>query len=107
VLDGGTLWHLQKFFQYIKHIILEFTPPPFSFIFPSPEYLGNSEKLPKHQGPNEEMANELNTTFSKEKIKKNEEMLTMPDHKGNADQNYIKIPPHSCYNGYHKEFQQQ
>jgi hypothetical protein len=30
------LWHLQKFWQYIKYIKLEFTPPPFSFIPPSP-----------------------------------------------------------------------
>jgi hypothetical protein len=32
----GALWHLQKFLQYIKYIILEFTHPPFSFILPSP-----------------------------------------------------------------------
>jgi hypothetical protein len=30
---GGMLWHLQEFLQYI---IVEFTPPPFSFIPPPP-----------------------------------------------------------------------
>jgi hypothetical protein len=23
-------------------------------------------------------------------------MLNIPDHKGNANQNHVKIPPHSC-----------
>jgi hypothetical protein len=42
---------------------------------------------------------ELNRAFSKMKLKwpkNNKEMLNIPDHKGNANQNHIKIPPHSC-----------
>jgi hypothetical protein len=34
-------------------------------------------------------------------------MLTIPGHKGNANQNHIKIPPHLCQNGYHQEHKQQ
>jgi hypothetical protein len=30
-------------------------------------------------------------------------MLTIPGHKGNANQNYTKILPHFWYNGYHQE----
>jgi hypothetical protein len=45
-------------------------------------------------------ANELNRVFSKEKVqmvkKTNEEMLNISRHKGNANQNYVTIPPHSC-----------
>jgi hypothetical protein len=37
--------------------------------------------------------------FSKEEIqmakKTHEKMLTIPAHKGNANKNHIKIPPHS------------
>jgi hypothetical protein len=36
VLGGGSLWHLQKFLQYIKYIRLEVTPPPGSFIASPP-----------------------------------------------------------------------
>jgi hypothetical protein len=28
--------------------------------------------------------------------KSHEEMLNIPGHKGNATQNHVKIPPHSC-----------
>jgi hypothetical protein len=39
--------------------------------------------------------------------KTHEEMLTIPTHKGNANQNHVKIPPHPCLNSYHQEHQQQ
>jgi hypothetical protein len=34
-------------------------------------------------------------------------MLNIPGHKRNANQNYIKISPHSSQNGYHQEHKQQ
>jgi hypothetical protein len=34
-------------------------------------------------------------------------MLSIPCHKGNGNQNHIKIPPHSCENGCHQEHKQQ
>jgi hypothetical protein len=50
--------------------------------------------------PMKKWANELNRIFSKEEVqmakKTHEKMLTIPVHKGNANQNHIKIPPHSC-----------
>jgi hypothetical protein len=52
----------------------------------------------------------LNRDFSKEEVqmaKNHKEMFNMPGHKGNANQNHIKIPPHSCYNDYHQEHKQQ
>jgi hypothetical protein len=39
--------------------------------------------------------------------KTHEKMLTISDHKGNANQNHTKIPPHTCYNSYHQEQHQQ
>jgi hypothetical protein len=44
-------------------------------------------------------ATELNRTFSKEEIqmaKNHEKMLTILDHKGNANKNHTEIPPYSC-----------
>jgi hypothetical protein len=44
--------------------------------------------------------NDMNRAFSKEEVqmskKTHEEMLNIPGHKGNENQNHIKIPPHSC-----------
>jgi hypothetical protein len=34
-------------------------------------------------------------------------MLTIPDHKGNANQNHTKILPHSCQNSYHQKHHHQ
>jgi hypothetical protein len=34
-------------------------------------------------------------------------MLTIPGHKGNANQNHTKILPHSSQNGFHQEHKQQ
>jgi hypothetical protein len=55
---------------------------------------------PKVNEPIKKWATELNRTFSKEKVqmakKKSEKMLTISSHKGNANQNHTKIPPHSC-----------
>jgi hypothetical protein len=39
--------------------------------------------------------------------KTHEKMLTIPGYKGNANQNHTKIPPHSYWNSYHQEHQQQ
>jgi hypothetical protein len=36
-----------------------------------------------------------------------EEILYIPDHKGNLSQNHIKISFHSCQNHYHQEHKQQ
>jgi hypothetical protein len=45
-------------------------------------------------------ATELNRTFSKEETqiakKTHDKMLTISGHKGNANQNHTKIPPHPC-----------
>jgi uncharacterized protein YjgD (DUF1641 family) len=55
---------------------------------------------PKIIEPIKEWATELNRTFSKEEIqmakKTHEKMLTISSHKGNANQNHTKIPPHPC-----------
>jgi hypothetical protein len=42
----------------------------------------------------------LNRAFSKEEVqmakKTHEKMLIIPDHKVNANQKHMKIPPYSC-----------
>jgi hypothetical protein len=49
---------------------------------------------------NKEMGNGTKQSFFKGRCpnrqKAHEKMLTIPGHKGNANQNHTKIPPHSC-----------
>jgi hypothetical protein len=53
----------------------------------------------------------MNRAFSKEKSangeKTHEEMFNILGHEENANQNHVKIPPHSCQNGYYQEHKQQ
>jgi hypothetical protein len=39
--------------------------------------------------------------------KTHKEILSIPVHKGNANQNRTEISPHSCWNGYHQEYKQE
>jgi hypothetical protein len=49
--------------------------------------------------PMKKWSDELNKVFSKEEVQMtkqiHEEMLTIPSHKGNVNQNHIKFLPHS------------
>jgi hypothetical protein len=55
---------------------------------------------PKINEPIKKWITELNRTFSKEEIqmakKAHEKMFTISIHKGNANHNHTKIPPHPC-----------
>jgi hypothetical protein len=55
---------------------------------------------PKINEPIKKWATELNRAFSREEIqmakKTHEKMPTISSHKGNANQNHTKIPPHPC-----------
>jgi hypothetical protein len=55
---------------------------------------------PKVNEPIKKCATEVNRTFSKEEIrmakKTHEKILINSSHKGNANQNHTKIPPHPC-----------
>jgi hypothetical protein len=63
--------------------------------------LKSSPKLPpKITDPMKKWTNELSRVFQREKSKwpkkNHEEMLTIPGHNGNANQNHVEILPHSC-----------
>jgi DNA helicase IV len=64
------------------------------------EFKKLNSKKKKINDPMKKWVNELNRVFSKEEIKNgpknDEEMLSIPGHKGNANQNHAKIPRHSC-----------
>jgi replication-associated recombination protein RarA len=54
---------------------------------------------PKINEPIKKCATDINRRFSMEEIqmaKKHKKILTILGHKGNANQNHTKIPPHSC-----------
>jgi hypothetical protein len=57
-------------------------------------------KLSQTLSPSKEMGNWTERNFSKEEFqlgkKHMKKFLTIPGHNGNANQNHIKIPPHSC-----------
>jgi hypothetical protein len=56
-------------------------------------------KLPQNQWPNKEMGNWTKQLFQRKKSKwqkAHEKMLTIPGHKGSANQNHTKITCHSC-----------
>jgi hypothetical protein len=56
--------------------------------------------LLENQWPNEEMGKWIEQNFFKGRSpngqKTHIEMFNIPTHKGNTNQNHVKIPPHSC-----------
>jgi hypothetical protein len=60
---------------------------------------------PKINEPVKKWATELNRTLSTEEIQMaKKHMLTIYSHKGNANQNHTKIPPHPCQKSHHQKY---
>jgi hypothetical protein len=49
----------------------------------------------------------LKSTRNSTGQKTHEKMLTISSQKGNANQNYTKIPPHPCQSSHHQQHHQQ
>jgi hypothetical protein len=103
-------WNYMKLKSFCtrKEMVSKFKRTPHSASYTSDKVLitriyRELKKLnsPKINDPVKKWANELNRSLSKEEVqmakkKPHEKMLTIPDHKENANKNHTKIVPHSC-----------